>query len=341
MAGTRDFFKWNNGSYYKITVVLNKKKNIYILYCSIQHILNYCIELIVNVGGGKTLPRHDRILTQKIRFGQLLFVNWRNKEANRSWQIHDPPWGNAPHVLKKIKKTPRDEFALPKNKKKTQRELKQQQRRSSVSLSSKLSPHAVVARVASLIPSLVRLFPSSSQLWGARTHCLPPAHFNHGWIFYIPWRSKTSIAGKHAHNPAKTIGFPRPGSEGVEHIKPLQTQKHKNVCLKINVQQPCPGRKIYHGTVTECDEAKLARSRVWIAAAGSEVALRTVAAEELAFSFMSRSFASLQHLHLERGTRRCHGRRWKTKEKMGWSQQGGAANALLPGVWVENVVRCW
>lgn len=50
------------------------------------------------------MPRHDQILTQKIRFGQLLFVNWRNKEANRSWQIHDPPWGNAPHVLKKIKK---------------------------------------------------------------------------------------------------------------------------------------------------------------------------------------------------------------------------------------------
>lgn len=160
-------------------------------------------------------------------------------------------------------------------------------------------------------------------------------------FFYIPWRSKASIAGKHAHNPAKTIGFPRPGSEGVEHIKPLQTQKHKDVCLKINVQQPCPGWKICHGTVTQCDEAKLARSRVWIAAPGSEAALRTVALEELAFSFMSWSFASLQHLHLERGTRRCHGRRWKTKEKMGWSQQGGAANALLAGVWVENVVRCW
>lgn len=73
----------------------------------------------------------------------------------------------------------------------------------------------------------------------------------------------------------------------MEHIKPLQTQKHKDACLKINAQQPCPGRKICHGTVTECDEAKLARSRVWIAAPGSEAALRTVAAEELAFSFMS------------------------------------------------------
>lgn len=142
----------------------------------------------------------------------------------------------------------------PKKKQKTQRELQQQQRRSSVSLSSKLSPRAVVARVASLIPSRVRLFPSSSRLWRARTHCLPPARFNHGWIFfYIPWRSKASIAGKHAHNPAKTIGFPRPGSEGVEHIKPLQTQKHKEVCLKINAQQPCPGRKICHG---HCDRVR-------------------------------------------------------------------------------------
>lgn len=65
------------------------------------------------------------------------------------------------------------------------------------------------------------------------------------------------------------------------------TTNHKNVCLKTNVQQPGSGRKICHGTVTPCDEAKLSRSRVWIAAPGSEAALRTGAAEELAFSFMS------------------------------------------------------
>lgn len=129
---------------------------------------------------------------------------------------------------------------------------------------------------------------------------------------------------ENVHEPAKTIAFTQPGSEGMwRQNEPLQIQKHrKNACLKMNLQQPCPELKICLGTMTECDEAKLAGSHAWIVALGSEALLRTVVAEEPAFSFMSRSFGSLQHLHLERGTRRCRGRRWKTKEKMGWSQQG-------------------
>lgn len=74
--------------------------------------------------------------------------------------------------------------------------------------------------------------------------------------------------------PAKTIGFPQPGSEGVEHTEHrLYIFKSivKNACLNINLQQPCTGLKMCHGTVTECDEAKLAGSHAWIVALGSEV----------------------------------------------------------------------
>lgn len=125
-------------------------------------------------------------------------------------------------------------------------------------------------------------------------------------------RGSKQAEQENIQKPAKTIGFPQPGSEGVQHTeRRLRRFKSivKNACLKINLQQPCPGLEICHGTVAECDEAKLAGSHARIVAGGSEAPVRTVAAEELAFSFMSRSFASLQHLHLERGTRRCRGRR--------------------------------
>lgn len=114
----------------------------------------------------------------------------------------------------------------------------------------------------------------------------------------------------HSLESRKTcIGLPR---RLVFHNAEVRVARFKSV-VKI------PAWRWTCSTVTECDEAKLARSYVWIVAPGSEALLNTVTAEKLAFLFMSRSFASLQHLHLERGTRRCRGRRWKTKEKMGWS----------------------
>lgn len=151
-----------------------------------------------------------------------------------------------------------DEFALPKNKK-----IKNSKGIAAATEEKFRQP--LLKTFSTRCCSSCRVFDSlSSQTFPlvlpalARSHALFAACSFQSRVdfFYIPWRSKASVAGKHAHNPAKTIGFPRPGSEGVEHIKPLQTQKHKDVCLKINMQQPCPGRKICHG---HCDRVRWSR----------------------------------------------------------------------------------
>lgn len=73
---------------------MNKKKNYIVLLNSA-----YCIKLIVNVGGGaKLCLQLDIIESWRRKYDSDNFYSWTDKEANRSWQIHDPPWGNAPHV---------------------------------------------------------------------------------------------------------------------------------------------------------------------------------------------------------------------------------------------------